>query len=149
MKRDGDKQWIQKANQEINRIIKGMVFNHQSAFIRTTVMQRYRYDTRYRICADYDFFLRCYLDGIRFMYINETISCFLVGGISYQRPFDLVEEAYKIQIDNHVLKKTYGQLRIIRTRVRKYIRKLVPNSIIIMIRNMKRCLMENKSRDNG
>ena len=36
-------------------------FNHQAAFIRTTLMKELRYDENYKIIADWDFFIRAFI----------------------------------------------------------------------------------------
>lgn len=49
---------------------------HQSIFYPKCVYDRYQYDERYSLCADWDYNLRLLTDGFRFTYINETISVF-------------------------------------------------------------------------
>lgn len=59
---------------------------HQSIFTRTDIMRKYRFDESYRICADFDFLMRCHKGKVRMHYIDTDVSkvdC--VDGISSQR----------------------------------------------------------------
>lgn len=40
------------------------------------------YDTRYRIAGDREFFLRCRQQGVHFVYLDEDLTRFRVGGLS-------------------------------------------------------------------
>lgn len=57
-------------------------FVHQSALVRTDVQKKYPFDLRYRISADYDFFLKLYLRGKNFLHIDCLISAFSDSGMS-------------------------------------------------------------------
>ena len=50
--------------------------SHQCIFYPRLVYTRYLYDEKYRSVADWDYNLRLLIDGIRFMYIKETICTF-------------------------------------------------------------------------
>ena len=59
---------------------------HQGIFAKTSVMKKFRFDESYRICADFDFLLRCVHDriGMRYIDVNvSTVDC--VAGISSQK----------------------------------------------------------------
>lgn len=51
-------------------------FCHQATFIRASLMRALRYDTTYKIGADYDFFYRAYLEGKKFWYTDQVICRF-------------------------------------------------------------------------
>ena len=57
-------------------------FCHQSAFTRTSVHNTYLFDCNYKIQADYDMFLRAYLNKISFSKWDRTISKFNMDGMS-------------------------------------------------------------------
>lgn len=65
------------------RILRGMVFCHQAAFVKTTLMKENPFDVSYRIVADYVFFLEMYLQRKRFFPIDTTIAFFRAGGNCY------------------------------------------------------------------
>ncbi|MFH1903525.1 MAG: glycosyltransferase family 2 protein [Candidatus Omnitrophota bacterium] len=56
--------------------------NHPSSFVKREIYQKWRYDLRYRISADFDLFLKFYFNGIKFHYCRGMISCFRGGGKS-------------------------------------------------------------------
>ena len=56
----------------------GSTFDHQAAFIRTSLLQKFEHDTRYRICGDLHFFARARKDGARFTY-DDVVA---------RKPFD-------------------------------------------------------------
>ena len=58
--------------------------NHQSTFIRRDLFSSLgNYDISYRICADFDFFLKAYLNNPdMFGYLNETIANYTLDGFS-------------------------------------------------------------------
>ena len=49
--------------QPLEGLLQGIPFCHQSVFVRGETLKKYGFDTSFRICADYDMFLRAYLDG--------------------------------------------------------------------------------------
>lgn len=58
---------------------------HQVIFTRADIMRKYRFDESYRICADFDFLVRCMRGHVRMYYIDTDVSkvdC--VMGISSQ-----------------------------------------------------------------
>ncbi len=55
---------------------------HQGSIVRTSLINDYKFDTNYKTCADYDFFLRLYKDGKTFKRINLIFATFLMGGVS-------------------------------------------------------------------
>ena len=56
---------------------------HQASIVRTDVLRKYRFDTGYKVSADFDMFLRMYLSGEkRFKRLDDTFGIFLLGGIS-------------------------------------------------------------------
>jgi len=59
-----------------------MPFCHQSAFSRRVLHSQFPFDLRYRIAADFKFFLSAFLDNARIRYIGTPISIISVGGIS-------------------------------------------------------------------
>jgi len=51
----------------------GMTFDHQATFTRSAIYKELRYDTGFRINADFDFFTRARAAGYRFREIDMTI----------------------------------------------------------------------------
>lgn len=62
----------------------GSTFDHQAAFIRTSLMQALEYDTRYKISGDLHFFTRARKQGAKFVYDDLFVARkpFAVGASS-------------------------------------------------------------------
>jgi len=55
---------------------------HQATAVRRTLLQRLRFDPRYRIAADHDLLFRARRDGARFFNCDELIAVYARGGRS-------------------------------------------------------------------
>lgn len=111
---------------------------HQAAFIRTETMKEYMYDTKYRYCADYDFFVRIARDGKTFQYMDKTIVYFAMGGLSYTRAFDLLDETYRIQLENGCITKAEYNVLNRKNQLKRFSRKLIPVKLYEALKNWKR-----------
>ena len=81
----------------LKNIVTGMVFCHQCTFVRGEVLKAYGFDIGYRITADYDSFVRMYLDGKRFAYIQKVISVYDCTGLSMASLPEALAETNKIK----------------------------------------------------
>ena len=60
-----------------------MPFCHQSAFVRTDLLKKYKFDISFRICADNDFFTKIYhLENAKFFDCKEIVAYYDANGIS-------------------------------------------------------------------
>ncbi len=66
----------------IETITQNMPFCHQSIFVKQSVLLQYSFDTQYKLAADYDQLLRCYMDDKVFRYVDRLISVYDVSGVS-------------------------------------------------------------------
>ncbi len=88
---------------DLNRMkYDGMIFTHQSSFVRSSVYEKYGlYDTSFKYVMDTDLFLKFYQNGIAFRYVNFAFVSMLAGGVSSRPSIDLLKE-------NIRLSKKYG-----------------------------------------
>lgn len=135
---EGRKQ-LRKANPDtVADFPKNITFSHQALFIRTDVMQELLYDTSYPICADYEFFQRAYACGKRYRYMDRPICFFQLGGISYQRAFELLDETYDIQLKYGVIsEQQYCTLKR-KNRWKRLSRRLLPKGLYEQLKAWKR-----------
>lgn len=81
-----------------------MPFCHQSVFVRSESMRRYRFDLKYRIVADYDLFYRMKNAGEKSLYLPLVVSRYnRQYGLSAQNPLQLRREGLLI----HGIDKTW------------------------------------------
>ncbi len=75
----------------------GMCYCHQAIFARRQVFEQYGYfDTRYRIAADYDWFLNLYGNGIRIKVVDFVLANYNKAGISNKQLEIVFSEFYEI-----------------------------------------------------
>ena len=75
-----------------------MPFCHQSSFTKTSIMKETPFDLNYRV-ADYNFFLRLYLNNGVFEHINVIISDYSMEGYSNKEKYKTYLGTLKIKED--------------------------------------------------
>jgi len=134
----GQKTVAHKANSEtVSHFERKMNFSHQAAFIKREVMQELLYDTKYPICADLEFFQRAYALGKTYRYIDVMVVAFQMGGISYQRAFDLLDETYRIQYKYGIISETECNRLRRRNQLKKFSRQIIPASLYKKLKKWK------------
>lgn len=128
-----------KANREtVENFPRNMNFSHQALFIKTDVMKELKYDTHYRLCADYDFFQKAYANGKIFRYIDRPICVFQMGGLSYQRAFDVVDEINAIQLKYGVISLDQYHAMKKKNQWKRMSRRLLPSGMYNQMKAWKR-----------
>ena len=75
---------------------------HQSIFVKKEVFENLGgFDEKYRVIADYDFFLRAYLQGVKVNKINSCVSLFNLSGLSSNN-LSAARERYLIRKINNI-----------------------------------------------
>ena len=86
----GDIKYFNSADSEEYEYRKAMGINniwriipccHQALFSKVELLREFPFNLEYKIAADYEFLIRCYLNGSTFQYKNEAICDFLGGGL--------------------------------------------------------------------
>ena len=78
---------------------------HQSSFTKAKLLKKYKFDEKYIIAADFDFFINVFQKGYRFYKIPDIINIFYENGISINMR-EKVEQEY-IQIRKKRYKITF------------------------------------------
>ncbi len=74
---------------------------HPATFVSREVYRRVGvFDTRYRVAMDYDFVLRAYLAGARFVHVDEALVGFRGGGLSDRQPVLGFREVRRSQLEH-------------------------------------------------
>ncbi|MDU6428063.1 glycosyltransferase family 2 protein [Clostridium perfringens] len=72
---------LEKASDSLKKISQGMLFSHQSLFVKKDVFEKIdKFDLNFNIAADWDFICRMYKNDYRYLHINYPISYFQMGG---------------------------------------------------------------------
>lgn len=130
--------FVNKAT-DVKRIKKDMIFCHQACLIKRSLHQKFIYDLEYKICADYDFFLKSYLEGANFYKIPETIATITNGGLSDINRINVFKERLKIKnsLAPSVLNYFYFFKSITYLYFVEAVKKLIPSSIFEKIYKLK------------
>ncbi|MFV0432052.1 MAG: glycosyltransferase family 2 protein, partial [Alphaproteobacteria bacterium] len=80
----------------LDDIWKGNFVCHQSVFVKSPILRKYKFNEAFRISADADFFYRAYKDGLKFNCIDVCVSVFLAGGISDSNRIEAIVEDWFI-----------------------------------------------------
>lgn len=84
---------IRRFNHINNRNLIFLDLNHQGAFARRRLFDRIGcFNTRFRINADYDWFLRAVRSGAKWKYFDLKIACFHTAGMHSRNVKNLREE---------------------------------------------------------
>lgn len=67
------------------RVIGGEWAYHQAVFARTSNLRQYYFNEKYKIAADYDWFLRSLKDRVRIKFCDLTVCNYIRDGFSCQR----------------------------------------------------------------
>lgn len=81
---------------KIEHLKKGMIFCHQSAFIRTSLQKKYFYNINFKLSADYHFFYNLYLKKNNYFYLDAVISSIDMYGESNKNESLVIKEYSKI-----------------------------------------------------
>lgn len=89
--------------EQMTKKSKHLEFCHQSCFTNRSVLIEYKYNTKYKICADYDLYHRLLIKGKKFIFVNQIISTYdNSGGVSsnlpcikYKEELEIVDSRYK------------------------------------------------------
>ena len=83
-----------------------MPFCHQAVLVKTELYKQTKFNLRYKIAADYDFFLKLYYQGYIFNNSNICFGIYDTTGVSNRRYFTVLAEYIKILwINNSGLSK--------------------------------------------
>lgn len=94
----------------ISLLPKYMTFNHQAAFVKNETLSNYKFNNKYRIAADYDLFLRMFLDKKKFRYFPVVISNYSAEGLSNSNFYKTHLEYREIWDKNHVINKNHPKM---------------------------------------
>lgn len=109
-----DSQRVLEKARSIDDITKWMVFSHQSAFIKSDIQKQYGFNEEYKVSADYDMLLRCYLDKRSFKYLSFTVADFSCDGLTgnLKNKYKTYLETLRIQEDNGIINQKSMKIRL-------------------------------------
>ncbi len=114
----------------IDSIIDDIPFCHQSSFVKNVLMTEHPFNLKYRIGADYDFFVFCYMNNKSFRYFQEIISIYEFEGLSMceTSEIDLLRERIESRRQRNLISEEqyYKEIEALRKyRLRKEIKRII------------------------
>lgn len=86
---------------------KGMIFCHQSTFVRYNILQEMAFDKNFKISADYNLFYNLYKRKHEFLYIPIYISIYEVAEDSISNSSKLIKEEFIINQNKGIYYKRF------------------------------------------
>ncbi len=121
---------------EVKDLWKGMIFCHQSSFVKTSLMKEYRFNCKEKIAADFELLYRLALEKHTFHSTGLTIASVSADGLSGTNTLLSVTEQWNVvkRLSNSRLKNFY-YIYLIAVRIAKNIVKtILPQSLVNRIR---------------
>jgi glycosyltransferase involved in cell wall biosynthesis len=79
-----------------------MGINHQSVFVPKDLYKHWLYNPRFKIGADYDLLWKAYAAGMKFCYVNKSITFLNPSGLS---------GGYRCILEHYAIRKQYSKTR--------------------------------------
>jgi len=94
---------------------------HQSCFFRADLHRKYgKYDTQYRIAADYDFCLKLLNAGEKFCPVDRVLANFSLSGVSSVQYINMVREVVRLRYEYHHISLMEYKLKVVLAFLRFY-----------------------------
>ncbi|MCT7530915.1 glycosyltransferase family 2 protein [Aliarcobacter cryaerophilus] len=71
-----------KKSHNLDKKFNGMFCFHQTMFTKIELLKKYKFNTSFKIAADYYFTLKCAMNNYNFQFVDFAVANFLSGGIS-------------------------------------------------------------------
>lgn len=111
---------------DLDEMAQGLPFCHQAAFARRELLKKYPFETRFSITADYDQFLRAWMDGARFRHIPRVAAVFDCGGVCLRRPHVTMAQCAQVRKYRNFRGTDPSAFRRFRAMLRETAKKRVP-----------------------
>ena len=125
---------------ELTEMERGLPFCHQAAFARRELLQKYPFDIRFSISADYDQFLRAWMDGARFGHIPRVVAIFDCGGVCLDKPQVTMAQCDAVRKYRNFRGRPASQFRRLRGSLRGVAKRWLPGLFYSSRRGWQRSL---------
>lgn len=119
---------------ECSYLKNNMPFCHQSTLVRTDIIKPF--DTSYRFVADYNFFYKSYMEGLKFQYVSLAISVFdATEGLTASNKRNVFKEILRVRKDtDNIISRGLFMCKYYRYFILEQIKRFFP-SFVKAIRN--------------
>jgi len=132
---------------DFSEIKKRMPFSHQSVFARRSLLEKYPFDTKYKIAADYDFLLNCYDNGAVFCDSKIKVCTVTLDGVSSFKILDCFVETDEMLRTHGIVRYSEGEYKkkLGFMKVKQIGMNCFPSGLKKIIRRLQR---KNRGQDN-
>lgn len=129
--------------QQLDALLNGMCLNHQSVFIRKSVLESYPFGTEFGLAADFEQILRIFLAKHSFSYIGSAVASFADGGASSVRKIEYLKQCHQIvqKYSPHSDSEKNFEEQIKQTQKVQKLRKLLPAFVFEALMWLKNTLL--------
>lgn len=120
-----------------------MPFCHQSVFVKSVILKKYKFNLLYKICSDRDLFIRIFNQNVKYKYFDIVISEIEAFGTSNENRIATLKEMKKIYSSYNIQKGVYLNLYLIRGYIISIIEFLLGKEVFNNIRRLKNRKFEN------
>jgi len=111
--------------QSYKKIIRGeypkknnpMTFNHQSVFLKNSLMKSFKFNLSYKICADKDLFAYLYKMNLQYFYSSEIIAKIAAFGFSNSNRVKTLREVKAIYKKHNISNITSVNISILKAHI--------------------------------
>lgn len=97
---------VERLSNSLEMMNKALITCHQAIFTRAELMKKRKFCEKYKIIADYEWYLNLYLNKGRFLYVSQFVCVFDGNGISSTREYDVFCECLSIRKEHKVLQNS-------------------------------------------
>ena len=91
---------------DLSKLLYSMILIHPSTFVKKEIYDRFgTFDISYKYCMDKELLYRFYRNGVKFYYLNESLTKFKAGGVSDKNAKLVFKEGSKMAL-------SYGEPKI-------------------------------------
>lgn len=98
---------------EFDILWKTMIFTHQSLFTKSAVLKKRKFNTQFKICADYDIIFNSYIQGLTFFNADMVIAAFDPGFSDVSRARMAIEKWKVVKKHRHDFQFHWFYLRLV------------------------------------
>jgi glycosyltransferase involved in cell wall biosynthesis len=129
----------------MNNIIKAIPFRHQSCFIEHHLINEFKFNKSYKVCADYDQIYRLYMNNNIFTHIDIVISeCKADIGYSSKHTINYYLDSKKIRAEKI---NYFDCIIVLYMGIKQLLKNILPQKIIsyIVYNNIKKKAKKNEA----
>jgi putative colanic acid biosynthesis glycosyltransferase len=115
----------------IANLWRGMIFSHQSVFIKTYLMKQEKYNIENKIGADFEFIFKMYKQGTKFIYVDRKLALVSAGGLSDTDRIESIKSHWNTLkcFEPSIKADIFYSYKIIDESIRKLVKLLIPFKI--------------------